>query len=239
MGLVTTGIQGLDAHFGGGIPTGSTILVLSEPSNAPYLFCEQFAAGGLTAGETVYYYNLERPQKEWLARVQTHVQGPDSLKRLQYFDCYSVKLRSAGAVTLKKIGVENHAVKVCDDLVARLLKHPRGQPFRVVIESLSEAIEAYGVEPTLAMMSTLTGIMRLSDGVVLAMLVHKMHDPKVEMRLRHMCDGVIEFGVERQGFGLYTYLSVTKMRGVQDATRLLLYKETDKGLWLESTRRVF
>ncbi len=239
MRMATTGIQGLDAHFGGGIPVGSTVLVVSDPSNAPHLFCEQFAAGGLQQGETTYYYNLERPKDEVLERLRTFLPNAQAIQNLQYIDCYSVKLRDLNAATLKKIGIENHAVKVTEDALARILRHPKDAPFRVVIESLTESIDAYGLEPTMAMVGAISGVTRARNGVVLVMFIKGMHPPPVETRLRHMADGVIEFGVDRQGFGLYSYITVTKMRGVQDATRLLLYKETEKGLWLESTRRVF
>lgn len=239
MRTATTGIQGLDAHFGGGVPVGSVLLVVSDPSNAPHVFCEQFAVGGLNSGETVYYYNLERPKEEVVERMRTLLTRPDAIKGLQYFDCYSVKFQKLGPALLKRIGIENHAVKVSDDAVSRVLKHPKDAPFRIVVESLTEAIEAYGDEAAIGMVSALAGLAKHMNGLVLVMLVRGMHSPMLETRLRHMADGVIEFGVERQGFGLYSYLSVTKMRGVQDATRLLLYKETDKGLWLESTRRVF
>lgn len=239
MRTVTTGIQGLDAHFGGGIPSGSTVLLLAEPSNAPFVFCEQFASGGLNTGETVIYYDLERPKAEVVEHLRPMLNGPDALKHLQYLDCYSVKLKDLDSATLKRLGVENHSVKINEDVLQRLLALGKDQPFRVVIESLTQTIASYGLDPTLAMVNALTGIVKATNGVALLMVVRGMHDPHVETRLRHLVDGVIEFGVERQGFGLYSYLSVTKMRGVQDATRLLLYKETDKGLWLESTRRVF
>lgn len=239
MRVVTTGIQGLDAHFGGGFPTGSTILVISDPSNAPYIFCEQFAGGGLNAAETVYYYSLERPKAEVVEHLRSFVPKADAFQSLQFFDCYSVKLRDVNAQALKRLGVENHAVKVNEDVNARILRQAKDTPFRVVIESVTEAILAYGLEPTLTMVKTLAGMMKMMNGVALVMLVRGMHDPQVETQIRHIADGVIEFGVDRQGFGLYSYLTVTKMRGIQDATRLLLYKETDKGIWLESTRRVF
>lgn len=239
MSQVTTGIQGLDTQFGGGIPSGTTILTLAEPSNAPFIFCEQFAAGGLNTGETVYYYNLERPKDEVLQGLKGFVTAPDAFKRLQYFDCYATKMRDLTPTALKRLGIENHAVKVPDDVTARLLKQSPGQPFRLVLESLNESIAAFGLEPTLKMVTALTGMVRLLNGTALVMLIKGILDHSTETKIRHAVDGVVEFGVDRQGFGLYSYLSVTKMRGVTDATRLLLYKETDKGLWLESTRRVF
>jgi len=150
-----------------------------------------------------------------------------------------MKLKPLPATALKKLGVTNHAVNVTDDIVERLLSRKGDTPFRVIIESLSGAIQSYGLEPTMTMLRQLTTIVQKLQGASAMLLVKGMHDRGVETAARHLADGVIEFGVDRQGFGLYSYISISKMRGIPDATRLLLYKETDKGLWLESTRRVF
>ena len=224
--------------MGGGIPSGTTVLLLADPSNAPYMFDEQFAAGGLEKGERVYYYSLERPKEEILRNLKLYMAkepGPN----LQFFDCYSVKMKTLPQAAMKKLGITNHAVNVTEDVIERLVSEKHPGPFRVVIESVSEAVHAYGLEPTLNMLRQLTGIVTKMGGTCAFLLVKGLHDHAVETAVRHLADGVIEFGVDRQGFGLYSYISISKMRGVPDATRLLLYKETEKGLWLESTRRVF
>lgn len=235
---VSTGIQGLDSQLGGGFPAGTSVLLLADPSNAPYVFNEQFTAAGLDKGERVLFYSLERPKEEILAHVKQFM-GKDPGPNLVFFDCYSVKMRELPAATMKKLGITNHAVNVTHDAVARLTEQEKGKPFRLVIESLSEAISAYGLEPALTMIRQVTGINQKLGGVSVFLLIKGVHDHGTETLVRHLADGVIEFGVDRQGFGLYSYLSISKMRGVPDATRLLLYKETEKGLWLESTRRVF
>lgn len=235
---VSTGIQGLDAQLGGGIPQGTNLLLLADPSNAPYMFNEQFAAGGLERKETVYYYSLERPSDEILRNLKVYL-TKDAGAQLQFFDCYSVRLGQLPAATMKKLGVTDHAVNVTQDVVDRVLAHPKGSTFRLVIESLSESIQAYGLEPTLSMLRQVTGVVQRMGGLSVSLVIKGIHDHSVETQLRHLMDGVLEFGVERQGFGLYSYIAISKMRGVPDAARLLLYKETEKGLWLESTRRVF
>jgi hypothetical protein len=78
-----------------------------------------------------------------------------------------------------------------------------------------------------------------SDAMQMVTLVKGLHSPQFEAALKHAATGVMEIGVERKGFGLYNFLQVTKMLNLRDPTRILLFKETDKGLWLESTRRVF
>lgn len=236
--LIPTGIQGLDTQFGGGLPSGSNILLLADPSNAPYVFAEQFAAAGLERGERVYFYSMERPKEDILYGMRQFM-AKDPGANLQFFDCYSVKLRPLASAVLKRIGVTNHSVNVTEDVVERLLSEKRDGPFRVIIETASAAIQTYGLEPTMTMLRQLTAVVQKLGGASCFQLVKGLHDHSSETAIRHLADGVIEFGVDRQGFGLYSYISISKMRGVPDATRLLLYKETEKGLWLESTRRVF
>lgn len=236
--MVPTGIQGLDSQFGGGFPQGSNVLLLADPSNAPYIFAEQFAAAGLEAGERVYFYSMERPKEEILLGMRGFM-TKDPGANLQFFDCYSVKLGALSAAAMKKIGVTNHAVNITDDVVERILSEKRDGPFRVIIESVSAAIQTYGVAPTMTMLRQLTGVIQKMGGTSCFLVIKGLHDHGTEIALRHLADGVIEFGIDRQGFGLYSYISISKMRGIPDATRLLLYKETEKGLWLESTRRVF
>jgi archaeal flagellar protein FlaH len=236
--FATTGIQGLDTHLGGGFPRGATILVLAESSNAPYIFCEQFGAGGIRDGETVYYYNLERPKAESVASLQQMARIEFPPRQLQYFDCYSRRL-GLPAATLKKLRIQNHAPNVVRDLPQRLMKHrPNQGPFRVIVESLTETLRLYGLGPTLTMLNVLTGVMRLRQGVAIVMLERGLHPPNVENQIRHLVDGVMEFGIERKGFGLYPFLSITKMLGVRNAANILFYEEGPEGLKVDSTRRI-
>lgn len=58
---VRTGILGLDVQLGGGVPPGSTILLLAEPGASTEIFAQQFAYGGLTDEDNVYYLTSEQP----------------------------------------------------------------------------------------------------------------------------------------------------------------------------------
>jgi KaiC/GvpD/RAD55 family RecA-like ATPase len=211
--------------------------VISDASNAPFVMDSQFAAGGLNAGQTVYFYSLERPKEEVVEEVKSFL-TKEVIAKLVYFDAFSVRLKGLSAAQMKKLGVNNHAVDVTQDVVPRMLQEAGATPFRIIIESLTEAIDSYGPEAVMKMVETVTGITRKMNAVTLMSIEKGVADSRFEARLRHLVDGLIEFGVDRQGFGLYSYISISKMRGITDATKLLLYKETEKGLWLESTRRV-
>lgn len=220
------------------MPAGSTILLLGEPTNAPYRFCEQFAATGLDAGEPVYYYSLDRPRDDALDKILAFSTGPQASEALTYVDCYSQKMRSLDESILGRIGIQNHSPIIPEHILPTILKPGREAAFRIVLESLSEAIEVYTEDVAMKMLNNLSAIIRRVNAVAVIVMVKGLHDPETEMRARQLVDGVLEFAVQRQGFGLYPYLSITKMRGLADENRLFMYRDTAKGLWLESTRRV-
>jgi len=61
MERVKTGIAGLDAATGGGLPAGTRTLVYGPPGTGKTVFSLQFLWAGLRAGETVAYNAADRP----------------------------------------------------------------------------------------------------------------------------------------------------------------------------------
>ena len=87
MSIATTGISGLDAQLGGGIPRGTTLLLVGEPGNAIPLFSEQFAGGGLDAGEDIHFFEFDRPLLGLRERIQAFVlRGNEKKAALNIFD---------------------------------------------------------------------------------------------------------------------------------------------------------
>lgn len=110
---------------------------------------------------------------------------------------------------------------------------------RYVLDSFSEHVLTVGWETAYSRIQELRDAVHQTEGTLLITATPDLHTPKEVALLKLWADGVMELGFDRQGFGLYPYLKVTKMRGVPDSARFLLFKETDKGLFMESTRRVF
>ena len=111
--------------------------------------------------------------------------------------------------------------------------------YRFAVESLTELLQHYPEKDVLKTVRLMKLFANHNQALTVATITKGLHPEPLLTELKHMADGVMEFNVERKGFGIYNYLIISKMRGISDATRLLLFKETDKGLWLESTRRVF
>ncbi|MDD5502541.1 MAG: RAD55 family ATPase [Candidatus Thermoplasmatota archaeon] len=232
MELTTTGISGLDAQIGG-FPRGSTILFLSEPCNATYIFAEQFASGGILKNEKVVYYSLERPTREIVDGIAgLESIGPEKAKSVECVDGYSAIMEPENKKQAKS---QSRAQDALDFLSSAKMKGP----CRLALESLSSIMMNGSESDAIALLQKIVFLTRRSGGVSLVMMTKGMHSTQFEYTAKHIVDGVLEIGIERRGFGIYPFIMITKMRGVIESTKMLLYKETERGLWLESTRRVF
>jgi archaeal flagellar protein FlaH len=116
---------------------------------------------------------------------------------------------------------------------------PLAKGARYMLDNFSTFSQFVGFEAAFAQLPGLREQARQNGSALLVAAIHGMHTAAEEAHLKLWADGVLELGFDRQGFGLYPYLKVTKMRGVPDSARFLLFKETPKGLFMESTRRVF
>ena len=239
--LATTGIAGLDAQLGGGVPRGTTLLIIGEPGNAVPLFSEQFAGGGLDAGEDVHFFEFDRPAGNLRSSISSFVQrGNEGQAELTVHDGYSPQFGlSVNARVRDPRSMPVATGTAVEAMMASLQNTAAGRPYRFVVESLSSITREDNEREMLKFVRNLVYLGHELDGLHLVSIVKGLHSPHFETQLRHLVGGVIEFGAERKGFGIYNYLVVSKLLNVQDPVRILLWKETEKGLWLESTKRVF
>jgi len=205
----TTGLSGLDAQLGGGLPPGTVHLLYGEPMNAFELFAYHFAAGGAAKGQGSRYLTTERtPEdvREGIRRV-----GGDPSKA-------------------EVVAMPHNGKWLIPDLKPG---------FRYILDDFTGYATAVGFDEALKRMVVLREQARKAEVELLVTLTSGLLDKSVETRMRLWADGVLELGFDRQGFGLYPFLKVTKMRGIPESSRFILFKETEAGLFMESTRRVF
>jgi KaiC/GvpD/RAD55 family RecA-like ATPase len=238
MELATSGISGLDAQLGGGFPRGTTVLVLGDPCNALSVFAEQFTAGGLAQGEDALFFQFDRPARGVSERVRGLAQDMGGAKgQLRVLDGYSAQFSANGhhgEAADVRLPRENVLGVVLDEA----MKVGAGK-YRLAIDSLSTLCRLATEQEVLDVFRHLVHLGQEANGMQLVTVIKGLHSPQFEAQLKHAATGVMEVGVERKGFGLYNYLQVTKLLNLHDPTRILLFKETERGLWLESTRRVF
>lgn len=239
--LATTGVAGLDAQLGGGIPRGTTLLLVGEPGNAIPLFSEQFSGGGLDAGEDIHFFEFDRPCGGIREAISGFVQrGNEGKAELTVHDGYSPQFgMSVNTRVRDPKSMPVPTGTAVEAMMAALQNTAADRPYRLVVESLSSITREDNEREILKFVRNLVYLGHEMDGLHLISIVKGLHSPAFETQLRHLAGGVIEFGAERKGFGIYNYLVISKLLNVQDPVRILLWKETDKGLWLESTKRVY
>jgi len=245
MELATSGISGLDAQLGGGLPRGSTVLLLGDPCNALSAFAEQFGAGGLVQGEPLLCFLFDRPSRGAPERLKALAQDLGGVKApFKIFDGYSAQFAGSNGHG-KKLSEPApgaaqvlHGENVLGEVLNEALKAGAGR-YRLTLDSLSSLARPGKEGEVVDFFRNLVHLGQETQAMQLCTLVRGLFDPRTEAQLKHLATGVMEIGVERKGFGLYNYLQVTKLLDLRDPARLLLFKETEKGLWLESTRRVF
>ncbi len=201
---LTTGLAGLDAQLGGGVPPGTVHLLVSEPMNAQELFTYHFATG------------------DGLCRFISTDVDPDEIK---------------GGLQRVASKIDTVKVEAYKPNAGKLPPVPKDA--RYVLDNFSSFSAQAGWDKALAALGTVKDQVRANGQAALITAVAGLHSESELAKLRLWADGVMELGFDRQGFGLYPFLKVTKMRGVPDSARFLLFKETAKGLFMESTRRVF
>ena len=205
---LTTGLAGLDAQLGGGVPVGSVHVVIAEPMNALELLSYHLAAGGslLAGGAAVFTTDLE--DAEVRKGVELAGGRPDRI--------HVVHLPYKGQWAI-----------------------PDAKPgLRYVVDNFSPVIQQAGWSDAFQQLQRLKRQVRAGGDNLFISVTGALHLEVERTMLKSWADGVLELGFDRQGFGLYPYMKVVKMRGVPDSARFMLFRETDRGLFMESTRRV-
>ncbi len=207
----STGLAGLDAQLGGGVPAGSVHVLLAEPMNALELMAFHFAAAGTQSGTGSTFICTDMEEEQVKAGIEA-VAG---------------RLAQLQVVALAKGGKK--ATGLPDPVKGR----------RLILDSFSTLALEVGWDEAMVQLARLRKKIRANGDTMLITAIVGLHTELERALLKQWADGVLELGFDRQGFGLYPYLKVTKMRGVADSARFLLFKETEKGLFMESTKRVF
>lgn len=233
---IATGINGLDSQLGGGVPRGTSVLLISDSTNALYQFLAEVAAEGVSGGESVFWFELDRPAGLALPDLKkAAARGEGSLTLL---DVYEPKV---GQVSTNGSGPTLHQLAPADvpAYTAKVLADVEPGAYRLLLTSLSSLRQALSADDVQGYLRQTVAMGHHLGGLHVFSAIREAHTPSEIARMRHACTAVFELGMERKGFGLYSYLKVEKLLGVADAARLLLFNETDQGLRLESTRRVF
>ena len=205
--LVATGIDGLDAVLGGGLPAHRLHLIDGEPGTGKTTLAVQFLLAGRAAGERCLYVTLSETADELRGAAQSHGWSLDGIEIFE--------LSAANAQESEEAYTLFHPAEVeLQQTVGAVLEAvERSNPARVVFDSLSE-MRLLARDP-LRFRRQILALKQFFAGRACTVLVlDDRTGPEGDLQLQSLAHGVIalerlamEYGAERRRF------QVKKLRG--------------------------
>ena len=209
-GLSATGIGGLDAILGGGLPSNRLYLVQGEPGTGKTTLALQFLLEGVKGGEKVLYITFSETQTELRSVSDSH--GWD-INRLEFFDLSTIEDQlqpeSQNTVFHSSEVEMNQTVRLILDEIERV------KPSRVVFDSVTE-LRMLAETPFKYRRQILALKQIFSKRSCTVLFLDDLTAAPRDLQVQSIVHGVIqllklhpEFGDERRR------LSIVKLRGVQ------------------------
>ena len=205
-----TGLEGLDAVLGGGLPRNHIYLLDGEPGTGKTTLALQYLLEGVAQGERGLYVTLSESESELSDVAQSHGWTLDGIT---IFELTADGTGEGGDEDYTIFHPAEVELKQTLDAVLDVVK--RVQPTRVVIDSLSE-LRLLARDPLRFRRQILSVKQFFAGRECTVLLLDDKSAPAGDMQLHSLAHGVIllehvalEYGAERRR------LQVTKLRGVR------------------------
>ncbi len=242
--LSKTGIDGFDEIMGGGLPEGNVILLVGEPGSGCDTFAQQVLFRKALDGQKIAYFTIEfLPDdiQEDMLTFGWRLDGVMNKDQWTFVDSYRAKRQG---VMIKIGGPEGSSMaSATSDLGALTsLKSELSQKVEekrwTAVQTLSHLLLMHDLKDVIDAVETYIGAVHNNGGLHFLLMVQGMHDPAVEVTLKHLVDGVVEFATKEIAGNIQGALRVSKMRKMKGASRLIPYSLSDRGIVIETATRI-
>lgn len=241
---VTTGIAGLDMQLGGGIPPGTTLLLIAESGAGAEIFTKQFMYGGLNSGESAFYFSSDRSIAEVRADMdhfKWDVSKYEKMNKVEFVDAYTPRFINILPPELRSKMSAKEFLKAGFDPFNQLkttISQNHESKYRGIIDSISYFLRAYDLNSVIEVIELMSTIGKLTGGIHLIVIGAGLHDDITLNTVKYLTDGMIEFYVKERGSQIERGLIIRKMRGMIVPNKSIIFDITNKGIELETTTRV-
>jgi len=242
--LMTTGVLGLDLQMGGGIPPGTTLLLIAESGAGAEIFTKQFMYGGLLKDENAFYFASDHSISEIrgdMKQFSWNIEKYEKSGNAEFIDAYTPRFLNILPAELQRKMSPKEFLKQSIDPISQLkntIIQNHGPKYRGVLDSISYFLRTYDINSVIEVIELMSSIGKLTGGIHLVLVGAGLHDDITINTLKYMADGVIEFYVKERGSQIERGLVIRKMRGLIVPNRSISFEITSKGLELETTTRV-
>jgi len=231
-----TGIGGLDERLGGGLPSGSLVLVLSNSETALRMFCQQVPYNLASTGHRVFYLTIiKEPQyiKEEMDLYGWKTASLEEKRRWTFIDSYTRRidallLKAPNSLADSQFDL---SVSIRTEILSKL-----GDEDVVVVDSLSDVLLEQELHYVVELIEILSAQVRRIEGLAFMPLIQPMHDEKTLATLSHLADSVIDLAIGETHFE--GKIRFWKLRRARSEPLFLPFSITERGIMAETFRRV-
>lgn len=237
--LAKTGIKGLDEFLGGGIPRGTSILLLEEPGTKGATFATKILCEGLAKGEYGQFvsYNHPPPFVRSIADdLEFNVRPYEKAGKLQIVDGYTQTTGAKQGLTDVKYIIDDisdlNKVHRTITVARNSLGEKANDNFRSIHHTFSILMLFAGDAPVLKFMRHLIVAAKLQGDIAIFILNPHAHSPTTVNWAMDFVDAVFELSL-RGKEKYHRWITVKKMPGINYVIKPTPYKLTHKGVILK------
>ncbi len=207
--IISTGHAEIDKKLGGGIPTGSLILIEGQSDAGKSVFCQQIIWGSLNNDFKVLLFTTESTVKSLVPQMDSLGLGILDHLLLGRFNIYNMKpsqIRGAASNTFKTI------IKTMD----------KSEDYQLcIVDSLTPIVSQTKGDETLSYFEQCKAL--CDKGKTIINVTHTYaFEQDFLIRIRSACDAHFKLLIEKVGDKLVKTLEVAKIRGAAQSTGNIL-----------------
>ncbi|WP_309493010.1 RAD55 family ATPase [Candidatus Hecatella orcuttiae] len=238
--LIKTGVEGLDDVLGGGLPDKSLVLVLGETGSHYDTFVRQIFYNHVLEGGKVAYYIVETSSSDVLEDMSVY--NWDLTEFMEKGSWVFVNALSPDLQELSELSPsKTPEVKLLLSQTLTTLKRDflaRVKEGRWTALHISHLILRYDFRDVMDTVLYMRMVVRHHSGLHFILLPRGVHEEQKIQALKHLADGVFEFGMQERGREYEGVFTITKLRKVLHKTKTHSFMISNRGLYIERAERI-
>jgi len=230
---VKTGIGGLDERLGGGLPTGSLVLLLSNSETCLRMFSQQVPYNMAALGRKVFYVTMIKEPKyirEEMELYNWRIKALEEKGTWSFVDAYTPKV-NALLMQQEQTLKFDLSVLIRSEILSRIEKDEV-----IVIDSLSDLLLTQSLISTVELLEIISAQIMRTNGLVFLPMYGEMHDKRDVAIISHLADVIVELVIGEVHFE--GKIRFWKMRRARSEPLFLPFSITDRGIIAETFTHV-